>query len=59
MYKDRIGKFEFIFEKETRRIVVYVKGDVTPLTYISVSGELSQKDFHYEIMDFATKNDAA
>ena len=58
MYKDRIGKFEFIFEKETNRIVVYIKGDVTPLTFISVSGDLSEKEFHYEIMDFAAKKGA-
>lgn len=56
MYKDAIGKFEFIFEKETKRIVVYVKGDASPLTYISVSGGLSEKDFHYEIMDFVSKH---
>lgn len=55
MYKDTIGKFEFIFEKESNRIVVYVKGDTSPLTFLDVSGELTEKDFHYEIMDFVSK----
>jgi len=55
MYKDKIGKFEFVFEVETARIIVYRTGDATPIRYINVRKELSEKDFHYEIMDFAAK----
>jgi len=55
MYKDKIGKFEFIFEAATARIVVYRSGDTTPVRHINVSKDLSEKDFHYEIMDFASK----
>lgn len=55
MYKDKIGSFEFVFDESTARIVVYRAGDPTPLRYISVSKDLSEKDFHYEIMDFAAK----
>tara|TARA_R110000803_G_scaffold120989_2_gene189089 strand:+ start:305 stop:481 length:177 start_codon:yes stop_codon:yes gene_type:complete len=55
MYKDKIGKFEFVFEEATTRIIVYRSGDESPVRYINVSEDLSEKDFHYEIMDFASK----
>ena len=55
MYKDKIGSFEFVFEQSTARIVVYRDGDTSPVRYIAVSKDLSEKDFHYEIMDFAAK----
>lgn len=55
MYKDKIGKFEFVFEAATARITVYRSGDTTPVRHICVDKDLSEKDFHYEIMDFAAK----
>ena len=55
MYRDKIGKFEFVFEAATARITVYRSGDTTPIRHISVSRDLTEKDFHYEIMDFAAK----
>ena len=55
MYKDKIGKFEFVFEATTARIIVYRSGDPAPVRHICVSKDLSEKDFHYEIMDFASK----
>ena len=55
MYKDKIGNFEFVFDKATARIIVYRSGDAAPVRHISVSKDLSEKDFHYEIMDFASK----
>jgi hypothetical protein len=56
MYREQIGGFEFVYEQETKRIMVYMKGDTSPVRHISVGGELSEKDFHYEIMDFVSKS---
>ena len=55
MYKDKIGRFEFVFEEATARIIVYRSGDAAPVRHINVSKELSEKDFHYEIMDITAK----
>lgn len=56
MYKGVIGKYRFELDQETNRIMVYREGDgVEPIAYISVKPDISEKNFHYEIMDFAAK----
>ena len=58
MYREQIGRFEFVYEQETKRIMVYMKGDTSPIRYISVDHDLSEKDFHYEIMGFVSNVDS-
>jgi hypothetical protein len=56
MYKGVIGKYRFELDSETNRIMVYKEGDgVEPIAYISVKTGISEKSFHYEIMDWAAK----
>ena len=56
MYKGTIGKYRFELDSETNRIMVYKEGDgVEPIAYISVKTGISEKAFHYEIMDWAAK----
>jgi hypothetical protein len=56
MYKGVIGKYRFELDSETNRIMVYKEGDgVEPIAYISVKSGISEKSFHYEIMDWAAK----
>lgn len=56
MYNGKIGKFVFEYEASTSRICVYEEGQgVEPVSYIGVDSDLSEKDFHYEIMDFVMK----
>jgi hypothetical protein len=56
MYKGVIGKYRFELDSETNRIMVYKEGDgVEPIAYISVKTSISEKSFHYEIMDWAAK----
>jgi hypothetical protein len=56
MYTGKIGDYRFELEQETSRIVVYKEGTgVDPVAYIPVNKSLTEKDFHYEIMDFVTK----
>lgn len=56
MYRGKIGVYNFELEEETSRIVVYKESTgVDPVAFISVEKGLTEKDFHYEIMDFVTK----
>ena len=56
MYKGVIGKYRFELDSETNRIMVYKEGDgVEPVAYINVKIGISEKAFHYEIMDWAAK----
>tara|TARA_R110001592_G_scaffold334486_1_gene618856 strand:- start:105 stop:284 length:180 start_codon:yes stop_codon:yes gene_type:complete len=57
MYTGKIGNLEFILEKDVNtRICVYNKGSVDPIAYINVSSDITEKGFHYEIMDYASKH---
>jgi hypothetical protein len=57
MYTGKIGDLEFILEKDNKcRICVYNKGSVDPIAYIEVSSAITEKSFHYEIMDFVAKH---
>ncbi len=56
MYKGVIGKYRFELDSETNRVMVYKEGDgVEPVAYIKVKPDISEKAFHYEIMDWAAK----
>lgn len=56
MYKGVIGKYRFELDSETNRVMVYKEGDgVEAIAYISVRPDISEKSFHYEIMDWAAK----
>lgn len=56
MYKGTINKYRFELDDELNRIVVYKEGSgVDPIRYINVSPNISEKSFHYEIMDFVAK----
>jgi hypothetical protein len=56
MYKGVIGKYRFELDSETDRVMVYKEGDgVEPIAYINVKPDISEKSFHYEIMDWAAK----
>lgn len=57
MYTGKIGNLEFILEKNIKcRICVYDKGSVDPIAYIEVGPSITEKSFHYEIMDFVAKH---
>lgn len=53
--RGKIDNFDFVLEVETNRIFVYRSGSDSPIASINVSDNLSEKDFHYEIMDFVAK----
>lgn len=56
MYSGKINKYRFEHDSETNRIMVYEEGaGVEPVNLIHVSPNLSEKAFHYEIMDFVAK----
>lgn len=56
MYNGKIGKYTFEYEHETKRIVVYEENKgIDPIEYIRVSDSLTEKGFHYEIMDYVSK----
>jgi hypothetical protein len=56
MYNGKIGKYTFEFENNTKRIIVYEEGKgIDPVEYISVPENLTEKNFHYEIMDYTSK----
>ena len=54
--RGKIDNFDFVLEEETNRIFVYQQNNDTPVGYISVNANISEKDFHYEIMDFVAKS---
>lgn len=53
--RGKIDNFDFVLEEETNRIFVYQQSNDTPVSYITVNDNISEKDFHYEIMDFVAK----
>lgn len=54
--RGKIDNFDFVLEEETNRIFVYQQNTDTPVGYINVNDNISEKDFHYEIMDFVAKS---
>lgn len=55
MYREKINNLSFVLEDETNRIYVYKDGSTEPFSYITVKLGITEKEFHYEIMDFAAK----
>jgi|TARA_R110000796_G_scaffold101081_2_gene209805 hypothetical protein len=53
--RGKIDNFDFVLEEETNRIFVYQQTNEDPIYYINVYDNISEKDFHYEIMDFVAK----
>lgn len=56
MYEGQINNNWFVYEPDSKKITVYEKGDIDPIAYITISDPISEKDFHYEIMEWALKN---
>ena len=57
MYKGVISKYLFELEVETNRISVHCEGEgVDPVAFIKVDPNLSEKEFHYEIMAWVADN---
>lgn len=56
MLEGQIGNNWFVYDKDSNKITVFQKGDVDPVAYISVSENLDEKNFHYEIMDWSLQN---
>lgn len=55
MYSGKINKYRFEHDSETSRIMVYEDGaGVEPISIIHVSPNLTEKDFHYDIMSWVT-----
>ena len=56
----KIGEYTFELDSELNRIDVYQKGDaVEPGWHITVSPDVDEKTFHYEIMDWYAKRGTA
>lgn len=56
MYKNRIGVYSFEYDSDASKILVFEEGKgVDPIYLISVKPDLTEKAFHYEIMDFVSK----
>lgn len=53
MFEEKIGDKRFEYEKNSNRINIYVLGDIDPVSYISVETNLTEKEFHYEIMTWS------
>ena len=56
MLEGQIGNNWFVYEKDSNKITVFQKGDIDPIGYINVSGNLDEKNFHYEIMSWSLNN---
>ena len=56
MLEGQIGNNWFVYDKDSNKNTVFQKGDVDPVAYISVNEDLSEKNFHYEIMDWSLQN---
>ena len=56
MYSNKIDSYTFEYENESSKILVFEEGKgLDPIHLISVKSNLTEKDFHYEIMDFVAK----
>jgi hypothetical protein len=57
MYIGVISKYIFELDVDTNRIMVHVEGaGVDPIAFINVKPSITEKDFHYEIMSWASDN---
>jgi len=57
MYKGVISKYIFELDLDTNRIMVHGEGEgVEPIAFINVKPNITEKDFHYEIMSWVSDN---
>lgn len=58
MYNNKIGVYSFEYEVGSNKILIFEEGKgLDPIYLISVKPNLTEKDFHYEIMGwYAQKN---
>lgn len=57
MYKGVISKYLFELDVETNRISVHCEGEgIDQIAFISVKPNLTEKEFHYEIMAWVADN---
>jgi len=53
MYSNKVGIYSFEYDSESSKIFVFEEsGGVDPVHLINVEGNLTEKDFHYEIMSW-------
>lgn len=58
-YESIINKYRFKLDAQMNKIEVYCESKgVEPLALIHVKQNLSEKEFHYEIMQWASENNA-
>lgn len=58
-YESTIGKYRFKLDVQMNKIEVYCQSKgVEPIALIPVKPKLQEKDFHYEIMQWASENNA-
>lgn len=56
MHRSKINKYSFEHDPETNRIMIYKEGSGTePIAFIGTEKNLSEKDFHYDIMEWFSK----
>jgi hypothetical protein len=56
MYSNKVGAYSFEYDSESSKIFVFEESKgVDPIHLIDVVGNLTEKAFHYEIMDFISK----
>jgi hypothetical protein len=56
MYSNKIDTYSFEYDSESSKILVYEEGKgLDPVHLIAVKPNLTEKEFHYEIMDFVAK----
>lgn len=54
--KGKIDNYNFELETSTNRILVFEDGKgIDPIYYIKVEPNIDEKEFHYEIMSFVSK----
>lgn len=56
MYEGQINDNWFVYDNDNNKITVFEKGDIDPVAYIAVDPTITEKDFHYEIMEWVLKN---
>ena len=57
MFKGTIAEYRFEYDKSMKRINVYRNNyGFDPVAFIRVEGELTAKEFDYEIMDWYSKH---
>jgi hypothetical protein len=58
-YESIISKYRFKLDTQMNKIEVYCESKgVEPIALIQVKQNLSEKEFHYEIMQWASENNA-